>query len=184
MRRVWMFVALSLPTASLPNVAAAHPFGSITPPLRLMAPAEAPTAGPGDADKSKDPALEDPWATPSPAESKPPRPAPYGPPPPPSSNDDDDDDDDDETYDRDPPTPGMGMMLGGALTFSVSWLGFGIYSLLEGSGLGFIPLAGPWLELSSDDDLAPVYVIDGLAQIIGVGVLIGGIVRFRNTRDC
>ena len=202
MIRPCLVAVLSVMFVIPPEVAQAHPFGGVAPPLRLMAPASDAARPPLPPPQPGSPAAEA-------ATQGQPQPPPQGPPPqgypqgqpppqgypypyyyypypyppPPPRNDDDDDDDDDDDEER---TPGKGMMIGGFATFGVSYLSFALTTgLIYETGLGAIPVGGPFIFLAEDVDLAPLWLLAGLAQVAGLTMGIVGAVRVnRYNNDC
>jgi len=216
MIRPCLVAVLSLMFVIPPEVAQAHPFGGVAPPLRLMAPASD-AARPPPPPQPGSPAAEaaaqaQPQPPPQgyppqgyppqgyqgpppqgyPPQGQPPPqgypypyyyPYPYPPPPPPKSDDDEDDDDDDDDDER---TPGKGMAIGGFATFGVSYLTFALTTgLIYETGLGAIPIGGPFIFVAEDVELAPLWVFAGLAQVAGLAMGIAGSVRVhRYNNDC
>lgn len=76
--------------------------------------------------------------------------------------------------------PIWGMFIAGIPIFVVPWILTGLIDLDFGSGIGFIPLAGPFILAAQTSDfdsmLQTLLIIDGVVQIAGVALIVLGLV--------
>lgn len=77
-------------------------------------------------------------------------------------------------------SPRWGLFIAGTAIFAGLWLTTGVIDVsLEGEGLGFIPIAGPFILLEEFDDgdfVFTILVIDGIAQIAGLTMAVLGLI--------
>lgn len=82
-----------------------------------------------------------------------------------------------------------GLWIAGITVLSVGYvftiLGGGVQSAVDGNNKyvyeSLIPGAGPWIILAQNDAAAPYWVITGVLQAGGIGMLIGGLAGRRET---
>lgn len=77
-------------------------------------------------------------------------------------------------------SPRWGLFIAGTAIFAGLWLTTGLIDIIaEGDGIGFVPIAGPFIlldEFEEGDFTFTILIIDGVAQLAGVAMAVLGLV--------